>query len=516
MRRYSLVVLILVGSAALRVWAIGFALPYVYNADERANLRRVESILKDADPNPHFFHYPSLLFYVNVLPHLLLDKYGSGQSATERGKRGVRNSFGLGNTRLPDSSKLLMGRFVSLAFGVGCVGIAFLAALRVTRSRPTAAVSAALLAVSPIHVGQSRLMTVDILVSFFALLTLFASIKVFEKGRTWDYAFAGIAAGLAVGSKYSGAVVLVIPAAAHFLRTGLINGFRQKRIYLVPLIALGAFLFTTPFAVLDSKAFLRDLNFVANHYESGHLGMEGEAPLFYLRLLTLVEGPITIIGLLTFLAGVLKRNRLIILLGSFPATYFSFIAIQQVRNERTLLPLLPFMAILGSIGIVWLGRSLRLKRRRTIALAVASSLTFVSLAFAACTSFIGGVRFSGPEVRSETRAWIYQNIPRGSSIGVGTYTTWLDESKYTVRRLGHGYAHPPSWYRQKGLEILVLGESGYGRIYDYPENNVEEIEQYEEILRAFPIIKKFRAPPRLETLSFFDDPDYEILILQVK
>ena len=50
---------------ALRGYTLGYDLPYIYHPDEPVNVDITQQVFKSGDLNPHFFVYPSLLYYVN-------------------------------------------------------------------------------------------------------------------------------------------------------------------------------------------------------------------------------------------------------------------------------------------------------------------------------------------------------------------------------------------------------------------------------------------------------------------
>jgi hypothetical protein len=50
-------------AVALHAVGIGWGLPFLYHPDEPTNFSIAQRMLKQLDPNAHFFHYPSLFFY---------------------------------------------------------------------------------------------------------------------------------------------------------------------------------------------------------------------------------------------------------------------------------------------------------------------------------------------------------------------------------------------------------------------------------------------------------------------
>src|SRR4051794_22854074 len=54
----------------LRVWALNWGLPYLYEHDETDYVVISQKIFKTGDFNPHHFNYGSLFFYINALAYI--------------------------------------------------------------------------------------------------------------------------------------------------------------------------------------------------------------------------------------------------------------------------------------------------------------------------------------------------------------------------------------------------------------------------------------------------------------
>jgi hypothetical protein len=60
-----------------RLWGVNYDLPYSYHPDKPVALAILQTMLKTGDLNPHFFHWPSFLLYINLatyIPYYLLGK----------------------------------------------------------------------------------------------------------------------------------------------------------------------------------------------------------------------------------------------------------------------------------------------------------------------------------------------------------------------------------------------------------------------------------------------------------
>jgi 4-amino-4-deoxy-L-arabinose transferase-like glycosyltransferase len=149
-----------------------------------------------------------------------------------------------------------VGRALTALFDVGTVGLLFL--LGRSLFTPTVGLlSAALLAVTVIHIQSAHFFIVDPYLTFFTLLALYLLVR--RPLSLPHLLLAGVAVGLAVGAKFA-AVLLLIPLLVAALRPptndeGQTTNFGRLSFVVRPLAALAAavliFALTNPFALLD-------------------------------------------------------------------------------------------------------------------------------------------------------------------------------------------------------------------------------------------------------------------------
>jgi hypothetical protein len=176
--------------------------------------------------------------------------------------------------------------------------------------------------------------------------------RVHADGRRVDYVAAGILAGLTASAKYNGGIVILSVVAAHLLRYRDGRASAAANVALALACCAAAFLATTPYALLDYPAFIKDVDFIREHYRTGHAGMEGDPFRWYSAYLWHTTGAIAVLALIEIARGALRRDAPTILLATFPVAYFAFIGSYEVRNDRTLLPLLPFVFLLAATLVV--------------------------------------------------------------------------------------------------------------------------------------------------------------------
>lgn len=493
----------------IRAWGLEFGLPSLYHPDEPTHVVIAQNMLKTGDLNPHFFDYPSLFFYIHALayiPYFLVGKVLGIFDTPLDIPYPVTHLLGVGSTTMP--STFMMGRWLTVLFGVGAVALVYMVGKQLFNRPGVGLLAAFITAVSPASVSSSRFITPNIMLTFFGVLGLYGAVMVLKRGDTRDYALAGLGAGLAASIKYNGALLVVVIAAAHFLRSG-VPGLKDWRVYMAPFLAGAIFFLTTPFAILDSEKFLHDVRADAEHYATTHFGMEGDALAWYLDYLWSVEGVIALLAAAAMLRGAITRSKPLLMLSVFPVIYFIFISTFVVRNDRTVLPLLPFLALLGSsllfylLGLAWPPNT----ASRKLAAGAVGLVMAVSVAYPLWQTVERTQQGqSGVASRDAARDWINSNITPGSRIAVEAYGPVIDDKRFRVDWVGRVTQYSAEQYAEQGVDYVVASGGIFNRFYREPQRYPGDIQQYDtlfaqlEPVRAFPEqmydIRVYKVPGR--------------------
>jgi len=243
-RRGLLLVLAL--GAILRFFPIWFGLPFDRaRPDEETAIGHAAAILA-GDPNPHFFHWPSLTFYL----------FAAGFSAASWIHRLAHV-----DAALTMNEQYLIARGLVAVAGTLTIAVVFGLGRRMT-DEGTATIAALFLAVAPLHVRESHFAMTDV------VMTLFVTAAVALALRATDTAhgvMAGFAAGLAASAKYTGAAAIALLAAPPYA-AGRIIAF---------LVACAAgFLAGTPYALFDARTFASGFAFDVTHLSTGQAYLE--------------------------------------------------------------------------------------------------------------------------------------------------------------------------------------------------------------------------------------------------
>jgi 4-amino-4-deoxy-L-arabinose transferase-like glycosyltransferase len=415
---------------AFRLTGLGYGLPDHFHWDEPTIMNRAIR-MAGGDLNPHFFYYPTLLMYLLLFANGVL--YAVGHVL---GYYASSNAFAV--SYLTDSTaSYLVGRGLVAAMGAAAVLLAFVVGRRFL-SPAAGLIGALLLAVSPVHIGNSHFATNDVPMSFFALLAYVMLWQVYTRGSTRDYVLAGVVVGLGVSIKYLPVVLLVSLALAHVFRlwnetgtwrTGL-RGF--NRLVLAGVASFVAFAVTSPYVLLDWRSAIHD--YAAQSALSSAAGCQNCGLNFVPYLTQTLGWAIGWIPYLLAVAALLslawtrgERLRRFILLASFPIMLFLLVGSERQPWPRWLVPIAPF-ACLAAGAVLWAVarravaalQSWRpsLGAPRALLFAAAGVLTLL----AAVQPAIESARFDGSllttDPRTQTEAWFAANVPDGTTVAV--------------------------------------------------------------------------------------------------
>ena len=495
----------LAAALALRLWGIDFGLPYLYHPDEPGYVAIAQRIFTTGDLNPHFFNYPSLFFYLNALayaPYYLLGRLTGRFDSVADIAGPTMLIGGSGVTTQPGT--FLLGRGLSVLFAVASVCLVFVIGRRLTGRALPGLLAALLLALSATHVANSRYIAPDVFLVFFLLLAFWGALQVYDHGRLRDYALAGAAVGLVAATKYNGAIMLVVVVIAHTLRTGW-RGFFDRRLFTAIGVSALAFLAGTPFALFDAESFLAGVRIEAQHYSTGHVGSEGNALAWYASFLWTSEGVTVVLALLALAYAVVTRDRRLLLLAAFPVIYFGFISTFVVRNDRTAMPLLPFLYLLAVLLLARLRWSADTPAaRRTLGVAGSVVLLVAMLAWPAVRTVAETQRLTTVNSLETARVWLDQNLAPGTRVAVESYAPYVDPQRFVVQGFYKLIDNSPEWYIDHGYSTLVFSQRMFRRFYDEPDKYAAEIALYEALFQ------------RCQPLRVFTDGGYEVRVCQLR
>ncbi len=303
----TILALILVGAAALRLVGVRYGLPNValLNPDEQLVVPRAWAMTHGAGPDPNpFFDWPSLFFYVQMPFQAWHDapSYLTARAVgVVIGLAGVASAWWLGERS-----------YGVLAGGVGAVATA----------------------VAGVHVAYSRMAVTDVLLT--TLVTVALGLLV-----TRRFELAGLAIGAATAAKWPGALLLVPLAVAAW--------GQWRRVAYAGGLALAGFVVASPFAIVHLGTAASDLWRSLSRARTGSLGADDgsfSAVAFSADLWDAL-GPALVVALIGLAVAVARRDRADRVLASFVAVYFLALLPLDSHFDRYVLPLVPVLGVLA-------------------------------------------------------------------------------------------------------------------------------------------------------------------------
>ena len=343
------------------------------------------------------------------------------------------------------------------------------------------------------------------------------------KGLLTPWLLAGAAVGLAGAAKYTGAAVAVVPIVALLLllrERGFGNSMTPTRAVRIALgmavVSVAVFLLFNPYVLLAPGEFLSPVDGIRaelEHYRAGHDGAEGSDTWRWYLTEVWRNGfgptltPLVLLGAVMTVRQLVagrrqvrddderSRTDALWLLIVFVPVYYAMIAPYPVRFDRQLIPILPYLALLGGFGVAAsLALLVRLhdarrSPRRGIPVAVIAATLLLLGALAAPLAIRAAdwnIQTGKPDTRYTALAWIEDNVPAGATIVREWHTPPVAQAGYKDIFIRAAYEQSLDWYRASGADYVVLSSFMYARYLDDPETYPVEAAFYERLFSLPP------------------------------
>jgi len=466
----------LIVAALLRFWALPQGVPFSVQVDEPEVLLRAVRMMKTSDFNPHFFDYPTLYMYLQAMVAMMRFLVGAMQ-----GKWAALS-------QAPPEAFYVWGRAVTAAMGTATIWVVYRAGMRLGQRK--ALLAAGMFAVMPLHVRESHFVLTDVPMTFFVMLTLLASLRARERATAWAFVWAGAAAGLAAGTKYNGVLALLLPIIA-CLMTPAVRPSRLLTLLWIVLAMVVAFLVVAPYTFLDLPNFLNQFARLTGEYKAPSMVGEPIWLIYLKHLRNALRWPGSLIVIAGFLVGIYRiiagpDRSLWLLLTIFPIVYFRFISNQSIFYGRYLLPLLPFLSILGAAAVVLIVDFVKAAGVPKIArYAIIIALALITIGPPAYTSITFNANAAKVWTTELAYNWIIKEIPAGTTITFESRQVLLPLT-YKATYLPQLRMHPLEHYLQNGVEYVVASSASYGPYFDVKNNGpVKYPAEYEDYMSIF-------------------------------
>jgi 4-amino-4-deoxy-L-arabinose transferase-like glycosyltransferase len=416
-------------------------------------------------------------------------------------------------------SLFLIGRVLSALFDTGTVVLTFALGRRLYGPR-TGLLSSAFVAFMLLHVQQAHFATVDTYLVFFTTAALLLSVRLAECGRLLDGCLAGLWAGMALGTKFS-AALLVLPLGVACMVSSAEMNARWRVMIATGAVALVTFVLTSPYALFDFGDYWRNLSEQAA-IVCGALDVpytrqySGTWPYLYLIVQQMRWGMAGGVGLACF-AGLAfavwqavreppDGPELVLLAWVIPA--IAFFGALYVKLPRYLMPVTPILALYAGRLLMTLYRW----NRRLGVLAIGFPIV---CGFFCCLIFMGLYRVPHPwETASE---WFYGNAPKGANVAVEQWDhpLPLEAADYHLRQLPiFDDDTPEKWILVEKIiaeadYVVIASRRGYATLARWPERYPQTADYYRRLFEGksdFEAVACFGRFARLGPIVIADNP----------
>jgi hypothetical protein len=469
---------IFVAALLLRLWGIGFGLPYEYHPDEDQYVRQAATMGSQGLQPADWFNPP-------LFKYLLLAEYGAYYAAGRLlGWFASTADFGA-RLSVDPTPLYLLGRGTSALLGALSVLVVAWIGTK-AYSRAVGVFAAALMAAAFLPVREAHFAVNDAAVTLLISLVLLGAVGMVRTGERRWYLLGGAALGLGFATKYHALAAAAPLLLAHAFAPGVsLRTPRLGRLLAAFGLAAVSAVLASPYFVLTPGEAWADVSRLFQAGQVGYLWRVDVVSGYVFYLKTLIWGlgwPLA--GLLIFaaLAGLLRRRAVDWVLLCLPWLMYLYLGRQEMFFGRFMLPIVaPLMVVGASLLLEAAAKYLPAGAWRTSAVLGAWLIL-------ALPTLAASMRFDYLLTQTDTRTlakqWIEQNLPDGASVAQDwlfhcpplstaerpranssrTYLVWTPGIDS-----GTGLAdHPLDWYRQNGYEYLIACSSVYRlRLMDY-------------------------------------------------
>ena len=453
-RRRLPIFLILLLAFSIRICGIGYdltssSLSLSQSVVENVVIDRTIHFFMTGNPNPAWFNYPTLYFYILFIIYWVYFLFGL-----------IFNIFGSTNDLIDQyltnpTNFYLLGRTINVIFGTMTVWIAYRIGERLY-SRKVGIIGAFFLALTPMPVIYSQTVRTDIPMLFLLFLSFYFCILIMQKGELRHYIFAGIIGGLAMSTKYPAAVIIIPIFIAHILNR-IERGLRlrdviNKEIVIGLLLLFVGFILGTPYAILDGSTFIFHLR---SMYSQINIGLaQADENLWIKVFKDYLRGgmtlPLEILSICGVIYGLYRHKKEDILLITYSLAYYISMVQSTFHQDYYWLPLIPVLVILGVRLLTDTIQRIHLLNRHENLAIWMTAIFIISLGTYKLICY--NYARTQESTRILAKKWIEENIPKGTKIVMETYGPPLSPTRKSLedeykRRIG-----------PKGMTVIYLAQ----------------------------------------------------------
>ena len=490
---FSAITFVMIAALVLRFWGIGFGLPFLFHNDEGFEVIRALQLASGQ------FDFDRIgkggLFYV------LFVEYGILFVVFRMlGIVGSTNDFAQLFVEDP-SAFYLLGRATSAMFGAATAYYAFRIGKLAYSSR--AGIFAGLfVAFNILHAELSHYITVDVPMTFLAMVCLFYAIRLSQDGSKRDYFLAALFAALAATTKVPAVLLLPSLLYAHWFFSSsagrtFSKSILDKQLWQSAGVFLFVYLVLTPGIIVNFNTFF---SATLRRFTGGQqpVAAESEAVqsaatelpnlfVFYgSKLADAATLPVFLVCLVGVGYAVAKRRAPDVMLLLFALPMYLILSVSddpRLFYPRYILPVAPVLAVLGGRVLDRFLAGKILSRYRYAGHGIALALLATPFYQIATHNF----SLSQPDTREVGRSWFLENVDPDSSVLIEGATARtrnstipLDNSKENLRASIEQFkGSEPGKARYFRLELNIDRPKRFD-LWFYDPDDTLSLEQYRE------------------------------------
>ncbi len=485
----------LIIGAGLRLYGVDFGLPDSYHPDEFKKARLLKQMKVHQTIDPQFTLHPPLLLYFSWGFSIII------KALHFFPENGIARN-------------LLAGRMVSVVAGTISIYLVYLLGRRMF-SKEAGVFAALFLAISPLHVTCSRYMKEDVLFTMFVLACAVVVLKSCKEEKPKLLLLAGLLAGFAFGSKYTGVLCVVFLSAAPWLVQERFTWKPEKRFIkptLFSLLMMGfGFLVSVPYIFLsieNVQLLLRGFQIESRHAATGHLGVAIDAWsqmwMFHFSRSIIPGFGFCLAWVAILGVGLCLRRwqskELFVVLGFL----IFYLTAEWAKSkplpqpDRYVLACIPFLSILAGSFVDSVRQVLP---RQMFRIGICFLLMFMPLLHS--LQYASELRF---DTRKQMRRWMAENLPPGSKVMTMGGKVYLPAvplrfSPVSARKvIGRDEANIVSKLKTSSYDYLLLSSLSTTRFAVEGDAKPHLTKAYQEIKQNFPMAKQIA--PRYGSYGF--------------
>ena len=449
---YSILMIVIISLGFLiRIYGINFGKPYLYHIDEwklvnqAGQLLNIKNLSKEVllgiGTYPPFFTYIlAFAFAVFGVAGLVFGKFSSVAAIVEF-------------YQIDPFTFHLIGRNISVIMGTATIPLIYLIGKHMYNKK-VGLIAALFLTFIFIHVRNSHYCTVDIPTTFFVILAFYFMTLILKENRLKNSIWASIFSGFAIATKYN-SLFIVVPLGLAHLMTYTIKKFsikkrllNKKLIISIVLVCI-SFMIACPLIIVDAKKYLPTVQDNVASQKKGKVGFDGSGFFSYITgaqregfsfssrnsLAGGMGRPLMIISLVSLLFCFYRHKREDLLLLSFPVLLYILHGNMNYKAMRHILPIIPFLSVMGAIGIVEITNKIQ-KRKEQIADTVLALIVAIIVIPMAIDVVKHDNMLTKKDTRTLTVEWFEENVESGSSVAIEFYHPQLQNINEEFQTIG--------------------------------------------------------------------------------